>query len=335
MSISTNKPEADDEKFDDIVFSDRPHQTAAPSEPQKEAEATAPAPVEKAPELKADSKKAGYVMDIVLIVFFVHLLGVGWYFIKTQMSRYEVPTPYEEACAEYERLNAEFNTIISNKKQVNNIRKVKELQRRISTLEAQIAEAEAGLQKAKEKKASIVSSIAQEKQAIDSARYNLRETDRDFRAKAMAELPGLPVGNIINRRRNSVFNDAVIAAVDMHARRIKFRSHSGQVNWEIKAISKKELPPIVRYALNLADLVDMSVLDEEGKTETKRRPIARREEMQSATAADDDTQFDPEQTGPIISSGQSETLSSDPSTPHETSTDDVPTWDAPTGDLPI
>lgn len=339
MSISTNKPENEDEKFADIVYAPHADSKQEEKDTPAPAEETTKAPTEgqaddKAEEKKKQGKKSSYWMDIALVSTLVVILGVGCYFIKTQMERYDVPTPYEEACAEYDRLSAEFNHIISNRSQVNNIQRVKTLQGRITALETEIEQATASLNKAREKKAGITSSIAQEKQAIDSARYNLRESDRDYRAKAMAELPGLPVGNVINRQRNSVFNDAIIYTVDMQARRIHFRSTSGQVNWLIKDISKKELPPIVRYALNLADLVDMSVLDEEGKPEGKKRPVARRETPHLTTTESTDS-YDPQPGAPVISSGHTETLSSEPTSTEEADQNEQPTWEAPTGDLPF
>ena len=337
MSISTNKPDNEDEKFADIVYTSQADtQEEVKDTPVAEETDKQPATEEKekTEQKKTSGKKSTYWMDIAMVSTLVAILGVGCYFIKTQMERYDVPTPYEEACAEYDRLSAEFNHIISNRSQVNNIQRVKTLQGRITALEAQIEDATASLNKAREKKANITSSIAQEKQAIDSARYNLRESDRDYRAKAMAELPGLPVGNVINRQRNGVFNDAVIYTVDMQARRINFRSASGQVNWLIKDISKKELPPIVRYALGLADLVDMSVLDEEGKPEGKKRPVARRETPHFTTAASSDN-YDPQPGAPVISSGKTETLTSEPTSSEDSGQNEQPTWDAPTGDLPF
>ena len=155
MSISTNKPENEDEKFADIVY--------APHADSKQEEKVVPAPAEettkaptegqaddKAEEKKKQGKKSSYWMDIALVSTLVVILGVGCYFIKTQMERYDVPTPYEEACAEYDRLSAEFNHIISNRSQVNNIQRVKTLQGRITALETEIEQATASLNKARE-----------------------------------------------------------------------------------------------------------------------------------------------------------------------------------------
>ncbi len=334
MSITTDKPEPEDEKFADIVYTPEeegaevtPEQTEKPAD-EKEAEK----PAEKKPG------KSDYLMDIMMVCVLVLIIGVGGYFVKTQMDQYAVPSPYEEAKAEYDRLWKEWEQLSSNKTKVNDVQKVKKLQSRIESYEAAIAEAKNNLTNAKNEKSSIQSAIAREKQAIDSARYNLREADRDNRAKALAELPGMPIGDVLNRRRNHIVKDAVINNLDMKARKIQLRSSSDLVNWNIKDIAKKQLPPIVRYGLGLADLVDMSVLDEEGKEETPKRPIARREQPampQSQPAETDEESYDPEPGSPIISSGQTETISSDPTATPNADVADEPTWDAPTGALPI
>lgn len=344
MSISTTDPSKEDEKFVDVVYAS--DDETAPAEP-KEAEVkedTAPEqpaePEETKEQPKTEDKeakapgKSDYLMDILMVSVLVIIIGVGGYFIKNEMDKYEVPSPYEEACAEYDRLSEELNHLISNKKKVNDVQKIKKLQARIEVQETQLNEARASLAKAREKKSGIQTSIQQEKQAIDSARYTLREADRDYRAKALAELPGMPIGDVLNRRRNHIVKGAIVANLDMRTNKIQLRSSSDMVNWNIKDLAKKQLPPIVRYALGVADLVDMSVLDEEGKAETPKRPIARREQPVAKETPEEES-YDPEPGGPIISSGHAETISSDPAVTPSAEPENVPTWDAPTGALPI
>lgn len=335
MSISTDKPEPEDEKFADIVYS--PEEESAENSPEenKQEETATPAtdntdknPAEKKPG------KSDYLMDIMMVSVLVLIIGVGGYFVKTQMDQYTVPSPYEEATAEYDKLRHEFDQLIANKKKVNDVQKVKKLQNRIDAMESRLTEAKANLAKAKSEKAAIQSAILQEKQAIDSARYNLREADRDNRAKALAELPGMPIGDVLNRRRNHIVKDAVINNLDMKTRKIQLRSSSDLVNWNIKDLAKKQLPPIVRYGLGMADLIDMSVLDEEGKEATPKRPIARREQP-AAPQQNTEESYDPNPGAPIISSGKTETISADPTATPDTDVADDPMWDAPTGALPI
>lgn len=339
MSITTDNPEPEDEKFADIVYSPENEGAEATAEQEKQEETTQeekPA-AEQKNEKNTDKKpgKSDYLMDIMMVCVLVLIIGVGGYFVKTQMDRYAVPSPYEEATAEYERLWKELEQLSSNKKKVNDVQRVKKLQNRIESFEAALTAAKTNLANAKNEKASILASIAQEKQAIDSERYNLREADRDNRAKALAELPGMPIGNVLNRRRNHIVKDAVINNLDMKARKIQLRSSSDLVNWNIKDLAKKQLPPIVRYGLGLADLIDMSVLDEEGKEQTPKRPIARREEPAMPQSQPAEESYDPEPGAPIISSGKTETISSDPTATPEADVADEPTWDAPTGALPI
>lgn len=334
MSISTNKPETEDEKFADIVFTP---EDASPRAAEEKPET--PAEEKKVEEPKAEEKKkpgkSDYLMDILMITVLVLIIGVGGYFVKTQMDKYAVPSAYEEACAEYDRLSAEFNHLVSNKQKVTDVQKVKELQARIEVLETRLNEARSNLANAKAKRDAILSAISQEKQAIDSARYTLREADRDYRAKALAELPGTPIGDVLNRRRNHIVKNAIITNLDMRAKKIQLRSDSDMVNWNIKDLAKKQLSPLVRYALGMADLVDMSVLDEEGKPASPKRPVARTETLPAEQPAQEDESYDPAPGAPIISSGQTETISSDPTATPDSEPADTPMWDAPTGALPI
>lgn len=346
MSISTTDPEPKDEQFADVVYTTDEPKTEetpaapAPEEPEtKEEKATPETKEEKeAPaEPKKPTSKAAIIIDVLIVLMLVLIMGGGGYFIKTQMDKYAVPSAYEEACAEYDRLKAELDKIISNKQQVNTVEKVKRLQVQIEQVQAQLAEAREHLAKAQAQKNDIQAKINEVKQGIDSARYNLREADRDFRAKALAELPGMPVGDVLNRRRNHIVKNAIIAELNMRANKIQLRSSSDIVNWNIRDISKKELPPIVRYALGTADLVDMSVLDEEGKEPARKRPVARREQPAAAPTAPEPAEesFDPAPGAPVISSGKAETITTDPAATPGDAPADTPTWDAPTGALPI
>ena len=96
MSISTNKPETEDEKFADIVFTP---EDASPRAAEEQPET--PAEEKKVEEPKAEEKKkpgkSDYLMDILMITVLVLIIGVGGYFVKTQMDKYAVPSAYEEA----------------------------------------------------------------------------------------------------------------------------------------------------------------------------------------------------------------------------------------------
>lgn len=342
MSISTTDPEPKDEKFAEVVYSSEPApEQVEPDSAEKAPESPeVPEKKEPTPEPEAPRKgisKTGVIVDVLLVVVLVLILGGGGYFIKQSMDAYSVPSAYEEASAEYDRLKAEYEHLISNRQQVNTVERVKRLQDEITAVQASLDNAKKHLNDAQSQKAQLLSMINEVKQGIDRARYNLRESDRDYRAKALAELPGMPIGDVLNRRRNHIVKNAIVAELNMRAHKIQLRSSSDIVNWNIKDISKKDLAPIVRYALNDADLVDMSVLDEEGKEPTRKRPVARREQPAAPqqAQAEEPEDFDPAPGAPIISSGQSETITTDPGTTPHTEPADTPTWDAPTGALPI
>ena len=341
MSISRNKPDDNDIQFSNIVYDQTEAKKASPLPVVENNDGKPQSTEAPANEAAADSngkKKSGYLLDTLLVTTLVLIIGVSGYFIKTKLDEYRVPSAYEEACAENDRLQQEYNMLTTDKQKINEVQQVKELQSRIEQLDQQLAEARTHLDNAKSVRANLKESIQLVKQSIDSARYNLRETDRDLRAKAMAELPGLPIPVVTNRRTNSIVKNAVITKIEEgKTKKIHLRSDSAMVSWNVKDISRKELPPIMRYALGFADFVDMSILDEEGGKKTSKRPV-----IQPATpiitnqpAEDDDYGYDPTAGTPTIINSHTETISADPTATPDSEPEQEPVWDVPTGDLPI
>ena len=74
------------------------------------------APKEEAPAAKAETstpskKENSTLMDAILLGVLALLIAGGGFFIYNQMEMYNVPSPYEQAKAEYDRLKAELETL--------------------------------------------------------------------------------------------------------------------------------------------------------------------------------------------------------------------------------
>lgn len=334
MSISTNKPKDTDTPFVDVIYT--PSNRANISANNGKEPVSQPTKTEK--PVAANSDTQNYLMDILLVVVLILIIAGGGYFIKTQMDRYSVPSAYEEASAENERLQQEFNQLIANKQKVSDVQKVKELQASISHKDTQLEEARIRLQQAKNTRAELQDAIQQEKRAIDQARYNLREMDRDFRAKALAELPGLPVPVATNRKTNSIVKNAIITKLEgTKNKKIHFRADNAVVGWDVKYLSKNELPAIMQYALGFADFVDMGILgDEDGKAKKKRKVIPDSTSVMTNTDAETaENDYDPESGAPVIINSHTETISSDPTATPDYESTGEPFIDEPTGALPL
>lgn len=326
------QPSPDSEKKKDAQKSEQ-------SGEQKKTEDT-PEKSESSPEKEAKKGKENKNswMDISLVAALLLLLGGGGWFVYSQMAMYDVPSPYEEAKAEHERLQNELKAIRGDKNdrhaRMNVINKSVELIRDIQTTEKAIKDAKNALKQEQESLAALDASIARTKEAIDAGLYELRTTDKDCRAKAISELTGLPIGDAVNKRKRDKMESAIIHRIDLDKKLITFRSETGQVTWPIKDLVTKDLPVIVRYALEMEDLVDMSVLEgsEAPGEKTVKRPVAQRTPKKATAESAED--YDPTPGAPVINSKPGETISTDGGLAPEESSG-APTWDAPAGDLPI
>lgn len=309
-------------------------------EPEKKEEAAAAEPEKtekkpaEAPAPKKESKSTW--MDATLLGVLVALIGGGGYFIYNQMEKYDVPSPYEEAKAEYARLKTELEALRGGENNRNSrVTKSVNLINDIKETDNAIREARIALQREQESLSALEASIARTKEGIDAALYNLRTTDKDCRAKALSELPGLPIGDAIHKRQADAMQNAIIHRVDTGKKTITFRAPTGQVTWAMKDVVTKDFPTIARYALELEDLVDMTILNtvDNAGEKAPKRPVAQRTTKRPTAAAEMD--YDPTPGAPVINSKPGESISTDGPVVDPTEESTTPTWDAPTGDLPL
>lgn len=324
----------------------------APKQPESKQEAKEPSeekPAEAKEEKKADEKpvtkepapeprrneKSAWT-DAILLGILAILIGGGGYFIYTQMEKYDVPSPYEQAKAEHDRLTAELTALRGGKNNRNSrVTKSVSLIREIKETESAIREARIALQRENEALSALDASIARTKEGINAALYNLRTTDKDCRAKALSELPGLPIGDAVHKRKADAMQGAIIHRVDTAKKTITFRAPTGQVTWAMKDVVTKDFPTIARYALELEDLVDMSILNtiDNAGEKAPKRPVAQRTAKRRPAAEEPD--YDPTPGAPVINSKPGESISTEGPVVDPTEPATTPTWDAPTGDLPI
>lgn len=307
---------------------------AEESKKEEKKPSKAPAAKEEAP---APSQKANSsLMDAILLGVLTLLIGGGGFFIYNQMEKYNVPSPYEQAKAEYARLKAELETLRGGKNKTNTrVTKSVGLINEIRNTDSAIQDAKKALNSEKEALNKLEAEIARTKEGIDAALYTLRTTDKDCRAKALSELSGLPIGDAVHKRKADAMQGAIIYRVDTVKKTITFRAPTGQVTWAIKDIVTKDFPLIARYALELEDLVDMTILNtvDNAGEKAPKRPVAKRTSKRRPAA--DAADYDPTPGAPVINSKPGESISTEGPVVDPTEPATTPTWDAPTGDLPI
>ena len=336
MSISTQNTDPDEETFIDVVYPGEKVNTPAQTE-QTKVTATAPAPAQHpetadkaaTPELRKQEKgsKVSTILNILILVCFLLILALGTFFV-VQMKTIYVPTPYEQSKIEYEKLLQEKKELEADQSKIDRSVEARALLNKIAALQKSAADTRAQIDKVHQDNQEYEKLIADKKRDIDAAKFELRRTNQKYRREALATLNNLPVGKVIKLNDKGhdgeVITNAIIAQVNMQTKKMKLKSTEGvNVTWDFDRISIENLPRFVQYAIGEAELVNLDVLDE-GTTnkKKKRKPVVSRPEIEA---------YDPAPGAPVISSGPSATLSSDPTVePEEPATDTAP-WD----DLPI
>lgn len=338
MSISRNKHEDNDVDFSNIVYDTSSTDKDTKSKIEEPRERKAPETTETA---EATAKKSGYLIDTLLVIILLLMVGAGGYYVKIKMDEYRVPTEYEQASAEYESLQAEFNQLSSDAQTIAKIQRINSLQSKIVSLDEKLEKSKSTLKKTKEDRENLQTNLQIVKQAIDTARYELRNKDDVYRDIALAKLPNLQLPVVLNRKNNTIIKNAYIKAVERENKTTKLhiKSDNGDdVHWPVKYISREELPAVMLYALGYADFVDMSILDEPGnKKKARKRQIIDRSAPVSPnrTVAETGYGYNSASGTPTIINSRTETISADPTASPEYEPLEDPAWQAPDGALPI
>ncbi len=323
MSISTQNTDPEEEQFADVVYPGE--KTPHPATVKTHCSPRAP----QTPPQQATGKlnKVSTILNILIVVCFLLILGLGTFFV-VQMKTIYVPSPYEQSKMEYEKLLQEKNELEADRSKIDRSVEARALLNKISALQKSAEETSSQINKIKQENQDYEKRIADKKRDIDAAKFELRRTNQKYRREALAILTNLPIGEVIKLNDKGhdgeVITNAIIANVNMAAKKMKLKSAEGvNVNWDFERISIDTLPRLVRYAIGEAELVNLELLDDGTTTKKKKRkPVVARPETQV---------YDPTPGAPIISSGPSATISSDPTLePEEPVTDTAP-WD----ELPI
>lgn len=334
MSISTQNTDPDEEKFADVVY---PGEKTAPpvaiipprtaTVPQRQEQTASPTTQTHRQSPSGKHNNVSIILNVLILICFLLILGLGTFFVM-QMKTMYVPSPYEQSKMEYEKLLQEKNALEADRSKIDRSVEARALLNKISALQKSTEETRTQIDKVKQENQDYEKRIADKKRDIDAAKFELRRTNQKYRREALAILTNLPIGEVIklNDRGHDgeVITNAIIANVNMGAKKMKLKSADGvNVNWDFERISIEALPRFVRYAIGEAELVNLDILDDGTTTKKKKRkPVVARPETQA---------YDPSPGAPIISSGPSATISSDPTIePEQPATDSAP-WD----ELPI
>lgn len=338
MSISTQNTDPDEEKFTDVVYPGEksappvavmPPRTAAEPLRREESMPTeehAPTPTPQQPG-NGKQTKVNTILNVLILVCFLLILGLGTFFV-VQMKSIYVPSPYEQSKMEYEKLLQEKNELEADRSKIDRSVEARALLNKISALQKSAEETRTHIEKIQQENQDYEKRITDKKRDIDAAKFELRRTNQKYRREALAILTNLPIGDVIKLndkgQDGEVITNAIIARVNMGAKKIKLKSADGvNVNWDFERISIEALPRLVQYAIGEGELVNLDILDDATTDKKKKRkPVIARPETRV---------YDPQPGAPIISSGPSATISADPTIEPEPPATDTAPWD----ELPI
>lgn len=268
-------------------------------------------------------KKSGWgaiMVDGLLVVLLLGALGGGAWYVHQQMEQYRVPSPLElakaehlELCKQHEQLQ---DAAYKADEQLHMRERITHLDLQIDAVKRQLDEHRQG--------------IEAERGRIFSLQREIRQEDKTSRGVARNLLIGLPIGNVSTTNGRAYANASIHR---MEAGRITLRTPQGQVRFPLSQLVKDNLPDMVRYALGIDDMVDMSDFEaapgeaaprkhRHGKLISPRRPSTQVSEPN----------YEPAPGAPVVDAPtQPNTITVEPGT---TPAEEAP-WEAPEGALPI
>lgn len=257
----------------------------------------------------------GVMFDSMLVMGLLGGIGAGAWYIMQELDRYHIPSPMElaqnehlELCKKHEKLQ---NAAYQADEQLR-------MQARIAALDSQVAGIRRQIAERRQ-------SIREEEARILSLQKEIRQEDRTSRAVARSLMIGLPIGNAATTTGRT-FPNAVIHR--LQAGRITLRFPSGQTTFPISQLVKDTLPDIVRYALGVDDMVDMSDFDKAPRRRKGKLILPRKAPVNIST---EPVSYEPAAGSPVVNTQAPATITVSPGPEQQEEAD----WEAPEAPLPI
>lgn len=201
------------------------------------------------PARKSRWKSLG--VDAVLVALVLGVAGYTVILLKEQKAKYYVPTPYEVARVENDRLRhlrdelqpqayqAE-EQVLYRQKLVSRERELENLRRANIAKEAELKEKE---------------------RQILARQHEIRQTDKEHRQVAVSLLPAMRLGTVRTKKDSRVYYDAYITRVE--GRALVLAHNTGMVRIAVSDLVAENLPPLARYAFGVDDLLHIREMDAE------------------------------------------------------------------------
>jgi len=217
--------------------------------PQQEEISLTESPTPALVPAKKSSRWKDNLLDFTLSAMLISLLvGTGFHLNK-EITRYHIPSPLELASQENEKLVAKIIEL-----ETETFNADKRIRLVISEEKLRKTHAETVLTKLQKKK-----SIESLYQSIIAEQDRIREADTSARRIAREQLlPGIPIATITNKR-GQVYNNCVIYRIEN--KHVSLRHSTGQSRIPLSQFPKKDLPTLIRYALDELDLVNTQDFD--------------------------------------------------------------------------
>lgn len=188
-------------------------------------------------------------LDAFLVLLAAGVAGGSMWYLKQQKAKYYVPSPYEVARAENDRLRRERDElqplaykaeeqILFQKRLEARERELKEILRANAAKEAELQE---------------------KGRRILAKHHEIRQADKEHRQVAMSLLPGMNLGTVRTKKGSRVYYDSRITRVE--GRTLVIAHSSGMVRVASSDLVAGSLPPLARYAFGVDDLLRIREMD--------------------------------------------------------------------------
>lgn len=190
-------------------------------------------------------------MDALLVVLVLGVTGYTVYLLKDQKAKYYVPTSYEVARAENDRLRLLRN----------------ELQPRAYKAEEQVLFRQKLISREHELESLRLANTAKEAELKEKGRqilakqHEIRQVDKEHRQVAMSLLPAMKLGTVRTKKGSRVYYGTYITRVE--GRTLVLAHNSGMVRIAVSDLVAENLPPLARYAFGVDDLLHIREMDAE------------------------------------------------------------------------